>query len=93
MKKSEIVAATSEKTGETQRTVRTVMDAATDIMMDTLVKDGAVFLHGLGKLTVKKRARRQARNMVTGEKVIVPAHKTVTYRPSAMVTERVNKRR
>jgi nucleoid DNA-binding protein len=49
-----------------------------------------VFLFGLGKLKVVERGQKLARNIHTGESVIVPPRKVVVLQPSDPLTEAAN---
>lgn len=43
-----------------------------------------------GKLTVKQREARIGHNPQTGEKMNIPAKKTVKFKPSAKLNQRIN---
>ncbi|MGW1615659.1 HU family DNA-binding protein [Streptomyces sp. NPDC002285] len=63
---------------------------ALDLVLDTLVRrvlDGnAVSVTGFGKLQAVHTPARRARNPQTGERVLVPAGKRITFRPAAAFT-------
>jgi nucleoid DNA-binding protein len=49
-----------------------------------------IVLTGFGKFTVRKKEPRTGRNPRTGEAIIVPGHKVVTFRPSALWKAELN---
>ena len=59
------------------------------IISESLADGDEVTLLGLGKLKVKTRAARNARNPATGQVIQVPAKKTVTFAPTTALKESV----
>lgn len=55
------------------------------------ILSGDCHFDGFGSFKVVTRAPRPARNLHTGEEVIVPEHKTVVFTPSKALKEAVNK--
>lgn len=82
MKKAELIKAVAEKSGETAVTVRKLVDTIRDVVTDAVNHKQEVFLLGLGKLEVRERGPRPARNLHTGSKVVVPARQAVVFLPS-----------
>lgn len=82
MKKAELIRSTAETSGIPASTVRVVVDALADAALVALSKGEEVYLAGLGKLVVAQRGPKAARNLRTGEKLVVPPRKVVVYRPS-----------
>lgn len=56
---------------------------------EALSNDGEVTLLGLGKLKVKTRAARNARNPSTGQVIEVPEKKTVGFVPTTALKDSV----
>lgn len=56
---------------------------------EALSNDGEVTLLGLGKLKVKTRAARKARNPSTGQVIEVPEKKTVAFVPTTALKDSV----
>lgn len=54
-----------------------------------LRRDKSVQLHGLGAFQVRKRKRRAGRNPKTGESIEIPAARTVSFRPSKLLKEKL----
>ena len=73
-------------------TVRSVLDEAASAVRESLSAGEPVFLFGLGKLSISQRGEKVARNIRTGETVIVPPRSVAVYRPSTSVDDAVNAR-
>lgn len=59
------------------------IDGLIRILKENLVKGEDIFLRGFGTLAVVHREQRPARNLSSGETIIVPAHRSVKFRPGA----------
>lgn len=93
MKKKDWIDEVAQRAGVDQRTARSVLDAFVDTTAIRLQADRSVQLYGLGKLFVKTRAARTARDFTTGEKMAVPAHDIVSFAPSASTAALVDNRK
>ena len=55
------------------------------------LKDGkSVTIHGFGTFVVKDRAERTGFNPITKERIIIPACKSVQFKPSGQLKDDVN---
>ena len=61
------------------------------IIKSSLENGEDVLLSGLGKFNVKAKSARKGRNPQTGESMILDARKVVTFKPSGLLREKVNK--
>lgn len=59
------------------------LDALAQIALDQVRMGGEVTLPGLGKLVLKESAERTGRNPKTGESMVIPAKRSVGFRPAA----------
>jgi integration host factor subunit beta len=87
--KKDIANAISQKSGLTQTQVKEIIQRLFDGIIETLEKDKRIELRNFGVFEVKKRKPRTARNPRTGEKVMVPAKRVVTFKPGLEMQERV----
>jgi integration host factor subunit alpha len=62
------------------------------IIKDTLESEEEVKVTGFGKFEVKRKSERRGRNPQTGEQLTIDPRKIVTFRPSAMLKDRMNVR-
>ena len=89
MNKEDLVKLVSEKTGITQKAAEQVQKAVIELFSSTLEKGEPISLVGFGSFKVVERAAREGRNPSTGEKIQIPASKTVKFTPSKSLKERV----
>ena len=75
MNKAGLVDAVHAQLGTTKVQAEAVVDTVFDSILKTLKKGDEVAIAGIGKLSVKQRNAREARNPKTGETVKVPATK------------------
>ena len=54
-----------------------------------LTDNGAVQIVGFGSFEVKERAERQGRNPRTNEPILIPAQRSVKFKPGAKLKEQV----
>ena len=92
MLKAELIKRTAYVSGKPQDTVRAVLDAMAAVVKKAISKGDPVMLAGLGKLHVSQRGEKRARNLHTGETVIVPPRKVVLLQPSDSLTDAANDR-
>ena len=89
MTKSEMMATLANDTGLKKKDVENVMQALTNMIYKTLKTELKIKLNGLGVFQLKDRKARIGRNPRTGEKVNVPAKKTVKFRVMKTMKEAV----
>lgn len=80
--------AVSEKL--TLTTAAKAIDGVIRIVKENLTKGEDLFIRGFGTLAVISCAEKTARNISTGEPVVVPAHKSVKFKPSKELKESLN---
>jgi DNA-binding protein HU-beta len=73
MKKSEFVAEVAKKAGVTRVEADKVVNAALNVITDTLQSGDKVTLTGFGTFEVRQRAERAGMNIRTKEKIRIPA--------------------
>ena len=90
MLKKDLIKAVAEKSGHTEKTVRELIEVINAVVHSAVASGGSAMLLGLGKLSVSRRGEKTARNLHTGEKVMVPPRNVVTFRPSESLNDAVN---
>ena len=90
MLKNELIKRVAYVSGRPQDVVRGVLDATTAVVRRAISRGDSIFLFGIGKLKVVERGEKLARNIHTGEKVIVPPRKVVVLQPSDPLNEAAN---
>lgn len=92
MLKKHLVHAVSEDTGLSQVKVREVFRSVVRAAAESLRDRQEIMLFGLGKLYVRQRVARPARNIRTGEALMAPAQNVVALRPSVTLSKAANGR-
>lgn len=90
MTKPEFVSAIVEKTGMTKRDVKTVVDAALEVIPETLAAGEHVQFVGFGSFGVRERESRFAINPATKKKYVIEAHKVPFFKPGELLKKTVN---
>lgn len=73
MTKAEFVAKIVEKTNIEKAKTEKVVNALLETVMETVGEGGEILLPGFGKFSSATSPARRARNMRTGENIMVPA--------------------
>lgn len=58
---------------------------------DSLINGENLLLSGFGKFNVKDKKARRGRNPQTGEELTLDARRVVTFKPSGILREKINK--
>ena len=81
MKKSELVDALAQATGQTKTNVEAVLDALPDAVMKGLRQGDSVTVPGIAKIDAKRRAARTVRNPATGATMQSPPTTVASMKP------------
>ena len=90
MNKTELVAASAEKTELTKKEAEKALKAFTDIIAEELAKGEKIQLVGFGTFEVSERAEREGRNPMTGETIKIAASKTPKFKAGKALKDQVN---
>lgn len=63
-----------------------------DTIRDTLLKGENVKISGFGSFVVRAKKDRMGRNPHSGEELLIPARKVLTFKPSQLLRERLNEK-
>lgn len=89
MTKPELIDKLAEEAGTTKVQAERDLTALYSIITAALVGGDSVAIPGIGKFEVKERAERKGRNPSTGESVIIPASKAVTFKATKTLKDAV----
>jgi len=81
----------SKKTGEKPDVILELKKQMGIELRESLERDGSTHLNGLGTFYLKWSEEREGINPQSGEKIDIPAHNHITFRPDAAVRRRINK--
>lgn len=91
MKKYELVAAVSKKTGLTQNQVSEVINATCETIVETCVENGEeVNLPAFGKFRQKSNPAREGINPLTKEKIKIKETHTIKFSPTASIKKTID---
>ena len=91
LSKIEIVNMINEHIGIPKVECTRIVESFFDIIKSELERGSPVMVSGFGKWTVKSKKERKGRNPKTGESIAIKARKVVTFKPSAVLRDTVNK--
>jgi integration host factor subunit alpha len=75
----------------TQKQATRIFESLIEIIKSRLEKGDNVLISGFGRFLVKFKWARRGRNPKTGEKIFINSHRTVTFRGSKKLKEKVNR--
>lgn len=84
MTKADLIEALTKKCdGLSKREANDILDTVFETLAKSIKKDKRFTFPGFGTWTLRKRSSRKGRNPQTGATITIPAHHTVTFKPSA----------
>ena len=89
LQKTDFIKAVAERTGISQKETKQVIDAALEVISETLSKGDRVTLTGFGTFEVRSRQAREGVNPQTRQKISIPATKTPGFSASSTLKEAV----
>ncbi len=66
------------------------VEALLEIIKTSLCGNDNVLISGFGKFSVKTKKERRGRNPQTGDQLLLPPRRVVTFKPSGVLRERMN---
>ena len=89
MRKAEIIAEITKKTGLEKVDVLVALEAFFTEVKGTLAKGENVYIRGFGSFITKKRAKKIGRNIKKNEPIEIPAHFIPAFKPAKVFVEQV----
>ncbi len=93
MSKKEIIDSMADAAEITKEKAGMALDALTGYIEGSLKKGDEVNFAPLGKFKVTKRAAREGRNPMSGEKIKIPASNVPKFTPSKQLKDGLNTKR
>ncbi|HCC36579.1 MAG TPA: integration host factor subunit beta [Treponema sp.] len=88
--KADIVDSLYQKTGMSQKEIRTIIDHFVDEIKNALLRQQVIELRGFGTFEVKiRKGRSKARNPRTGEIISTHSHGSAAFRPGRELKQAV----
>ena len=91
MTKAEIFEKVQDGTGMTKKESAEMVEAVFSIMKSTLESGETLKISGFGRFEVKQKANRRGRNPQTGESITIEARRILTFKPSNLLRDAINK--
>jgi integration host factor subunit alpha len=91
MTKADIVYRVAEKTGFTKKESIVVVESVFETMKSTLESGENLKLAGFGSFVLKQKNDRKGRNPQTGEEIAIAARRILTFKPSQVLKQAMNK--
>jgi len=91
MTKSDIAERIQTETDMTKKESAKMMEAVFSIMKSTLEQGENLKISGFGNFIVKQKKDRRGRNPQTGEAITIEARRILTFKPSNLLRDAINK--
>ena len=91
MTKADIFEKISEKLGLSKKESAELVEAVFSLIKSTLESGEKLKVAGFGNFEVKQKADRRGRNPQTGEAITIEARRILTFKPSAVLKDQINK--
>lgn len=91
MTKADIAERIHTNTGLSQKESAEILEKVLSIMKTTLESGEILKISGFGRFIVKQKADRRGRNPQTGESITIDARRILSFKPSALLREAINR--
>ncbi|KAB2842661.1 integration host factor subunit alpha [bacterium] len=91
MTKADLVESIYEKIGFSKKESSDIVEMIFDTMKDTLEKGEKIKISGFGNFVVRAKRPRMGRNPQTGQEIEISARRVLTFRPSQVLKQALNK--
>lgn len=88
--KAKLIESIGEQMGFQKKQSSEAVEAMIETIKNALASGEDVLISGFGKFCVNQKNARKGRNPATGEDLILPARRVVTFKCSAKLKERMN---
>jgi len=89
MRKADLVAAISEKTGVAKVDVLVTLESFFSEVKDSLAEGENVYVRGFGSFIIKKRAKKIGRHIKKNVAIEIPEHYIPAFKPAKVFVEHV----
>ena len=90
MNKKQLVDIVSQKQDLTKKDAESLVDTVFDTMAESIIDGDKVLISGFGTFKVNNRKERKGVSPKTKKAMIIPASKTVTFKPSHRLKDAMN---
>ncbi len=90
--KTHIVETIAEQNGFPKNQSSKIVEILLELIKNSLESGEDVLISGFGKFCVREKRERRGRNPATGESMVIRPRKTVTFRCSGKLRDKINDR-
>lgn len=90
MFKPELIEEMSQSMGTSKKEAEKALDAFVEIVKNAVIDGARVQIVGFGTFEATERAERMGRNPKTGESLLVPASKSLKFKPAKALKDAMN---
>jgi integration host factor subunit alpha len=80
----------AKKNNQTPSQAKDTLESLLEIMKSTMASGEDIMISGFGKFQVNEKAQRKGRNPATGKTMMLKGRRTVTFKCSGGLRDRVN---
>ena len=91
MTKADIIERIATQIGFTKVESSDLVESVISIIKDTLADGDTLKISGFGNFVVKEKRDRRGRNPITGEEITIDARRVLTFKPSGLLKDAMNK--
>lgn len=91
MTKADLAEKIYEKLSCQKREAVELVELVMETLKDAIATEGHVKISGFGNFVVRQKADRTGRNPQTGETITITSRKVLTFKPSVILKNRINK--
>lgn len=91
MTKADIIEQIYEKIGFSKKESSEIVELVFDTIKETLEKGEKIKISGFGNFVVRQKRARTGRNPQTGKSIEISPRKVLTFRPSQVLKQALNK--
>jgi len=91
MTKADVIDSVCNKVGFSKKESAEIVEMVFDTLKDTLERGEKIKLSGFGNFVVREKKSRVGRNQQTGQEIEISARRVLTFRPSQVLKNALNK--
>jgi integration host factor subunit alpha len=91
MTKADLVESIYEKIGFSKKESSDIVEMIFDTIKGTLEKGEKIKISGFGNFVVRDKRPRMGRNPQTGQEIMISARRVLTFRPSQVLKQALNR--
>ena len=91
MTKAEVINEIAERTGIERNEVQETVESFFKVVKGSLANGDNVYFRGFGSFTLKKRAKKVARNISQNTQITIPEHFIPKFKPAKSFVDKIKK--